>query len=180
MTDQKSTNGSRPEEGPGGSDFSKQRGIRHGNAGFSLRSPEPEQRDLYIISGIQTMAISRKRKQPSAGSDQDQEKDHPEDGRPSKKTVTSKYNIQSSEGLPFPKIRPVPVISIILYFGKQEQTVQALLDTGSTVPLLSLAIVEQQQIPIAERETKRTIQDYAGQEVSGVGEFFTSLLLLQH
>ena len=126
------------------------------------------------------MAISRKRKQPSAGSDQDQEMDHPEDGRPSKKTATSKYNIQFSEGLPFPKSGPVPEITIILYFGDQEQTVRALLNTGSTVPLLSLAMVDLYQIPIAERETKRTIQDYAGQEVLGAGEFFTSSLLLQH
>ena len=126
------------------------------------------------------MAISRKRKQPSAESNQDQEEGHPEDGRPSKKTATSKYNIQSSEGLPFPKSGPVPVIVMILYFGEQERTVRALLDTGSTVPLLSLSMVERHQIPIAERETKRTIQDYAGQEVPEAGEFFASPLLLQH
>ena len=126
------------------------------------------------------MAISRKRKQPSAESGQDQEKSHQEDGRPSKKTATSKYNIQSPKGLPFPKSGPVPVVVMILYFGEQEQTVQAPLDTSSTVLLLSLAMVERHQIPIAERETKRTIQDYAGLEVPGAGEFFTSPLLLQH
>ena len=69
---------------------------------------------------------------------------------------------------------------MILYFGEQEQTVRALLDTGSTIPLQSLSMVEKHQIPIAERETKRTIQDYAGQEVPGAREFFTSPLLLQH
>ena len=175
-------NGSHPEEGLGGRDLSQRRGIRHRNAGFSLGSPESEQSDLYLTSGLQTMAISRKRKQPSAGSDLDQEESHQEDGRPSKKTVTSKYNIQSSKELPFPKSGPVPVVLVvmILYFGEQEQTVRALLDTGSTVPLLSLAMVEQHEIPIAERETKRTIQDYARQEVPGVGEFFTSPILLQH
>ena len=126
------------------------------------------------------MAISRKRKQPSAGSDPDLEEGHHEDGRPSKKTATSKYNIQSAEGLPLPTCGPVPVIVMILYFGEQEQTVRALLDTGSTVPLLSLSMVEQHQISLAERETNRTIQDYTGQEVPGAGEFFTSPLLLQH
>ena len=126
------------------------------------------------------MANSRKRKQPSAESDQDQEEGHPVDGRPSKKTATRKYNIQSSEGLPFPKSGPVPVIVMILYCGEQEQTVRALLDTGSTVLLLSLSKVECHQILIAERETKRIIQDYMGQEVPGAGEFFTSPLLLQH
>ena len=135
---------------------------------------------MYITSGLQTMAISRKRKQPSAGSNQDQETEYQEDGRPSKKTATSKYNIQSAEGLPFPKSGPVPVIVMILYFGEQEQTVRALLDTGSTVLLLSLSMVEKHHIPIAERENKRTIQDYAGQDVLGAGEFFTSPLLLCH
>ena len=88
------------------------------------------------------MAISRKRKQPSAGSNLDQDESQDEDGRPSKKTATSKYNIHSSKGLLLPKSGPVPVIVMILYFGEQEQTVRALLDTGSTVPLLSLAMVE--------------------------------------
>ena len=126
------------------------------------------------------MAISKKRNQPSTGSDQDQGMSHHKDGCLSKKTVTSKYNIQSSEGLPFPKSGPVPVIVMILYFGEQKQTVQVLLDTGSTIPLLSLSMVEQHQIPIAKRENKRTIywQDYAGQDVPGAGEFFTLPLLL--
>ena len=121
------------------------------------------------------MAISRKR--PSAGS---LTEDHHKDSRPSKKTATSKYNVQSSEGLPFPKSGPVPVVSMILYFGEQEEAARALLDTGSTVPILSLSFIEKYQVPIAERATKRTIQDYAGQEVSGAGEYFTSPLLLQH
>ena len=121
------------------------------------------------------MAISRKR--PSAESPTES---HHEDSYPSKKTATSKYNVQSSEGLPFPKSGPVPVVAMILYFGEQEETVRAVLDTGSTVPILSLGFVGKHQVPIAERATKRSIQDYAGQEVSGAGEYFTSPLLLQH
>ena len=62
------------------------------------------------------MALSRK--QPSAGSSLE---DHHEDSRPSKKTATSKYNVQSSEGLPFPKSGPVPVVAMILCFGEQEE-----------------------------------------------------------
>ena len=121
------------------------------------------------------MAISRKR--PSAGSPKE---NHHKDSRPSKKRATSKYNVQSSEGLPFLKTSPVPMVAMILYFGKQEKTVRALHNTGSTVPILSLGFVEKHQVPIAERATKRTIQDYAGQEVSGAGEYFTTPLLLQH
>ena len=173
-------NGSHPEKGLGGRDLGQRKGFRHRNAGFSLESPRPEQSDLYITSGLQMMAIMRKRKQPSAGRELDQVGNHPEDSRPSKKTATSKYNLQSAGGLPFPKSGPVPVVVMILYFGEQEETVRALLDTGSTVPRLSLSLVEQKQITVAERESRRTIQDYAGQEVEGAGELFTSPLLLQH
>ena len=121
------------------------------------------------------MAITRKR--PSAGS---LTEDHHEDSRPSEKIATSKYNVQSSEGLPFPKSGPVPVVTMILYFGKLEETVRAILNTGSTVPILPLSFVEKHQVPVAERTTKRTIQDYAELEVSGAGEYFTSPLLVQH
>ena len=121
------------------------------------------------------MALSRKR--PSAGSLT--ENVH-EDSHPSKKTETSKYNVQSSEGLPFTKSGPVPVIAVILYFREQEKTVRALLDTDTTVPLLSLGFVEKHQTFIAKRPTKRTIHDSAARQVPGAGEFFTSQLLLQH
>ena len=84
------------------------------------------------------MAISRMR--PSTGIPTE---DHHEDSRPSKKTATSKYNVQSSEGLPFPKSGPVPVVAMILYFGEQEETVRALLNPGSTIPILSLGVVEE-------------------------------------
>ena len=69
---------------------------------------------------------------------------------------------------------------MILYFVEQEETVRALLDTDSTVTLQSLSLVEKHQTPLAKRPTKRTIQDYSGQEVTGAGGFFTSPLLLQH
>ena len=100
------------------------------------------------------MALSRKR--PSTGKLTENDD---EDSRPSKKTATSKYNVQSSEGLPFPKSGPIPVVAMILYFGKQEETVRALLDTGSIVPLLSLGFIKKHQTPITEGPTKRTIQD---------------------
>ena len=178
LTHKEGTNGSHPEKGLGGRDLGQRKGIRHRNDGCSLELYGPEQSDLYITSGVQTMAITRKRKQPSAGSEPDQEMSHQEDSRPSKKTATSKYNVQSAEGLPSPKSGPVPVVVMNLYFCEQEETVRALLNTGSTVLLLSLSRVEQKPIPVTEGESKRTIQDYAGQEVPGAGELFTSPLLL--
>ena len=91
---QKSMNGSCPEEGLGSRVLSKRRGIRHRDAGFSLQSPQPEECDLYITSGIQTMALSRKR--PSAGSLM--ENDH-EDSRPSKETATSTMSNHPKDSL---------------------------------------------------------------------------------
>ena len=61
-TREKGTNGSLPEKGLGGRDLGQRKGFRHRNAGFSLKSPGPEQSDLYITSGLQTMAITRKRR----------------------------------------------------------------------------------------------------------------------
>ena len=98
---------------------------------------------------MQTMALKTKRKRPSARSAPIQTGDHHEDSRPSKKTATSKYNVQSSKELPFTKSGPIPVVEMILYFGEQEETVRALLNTGSTVPLLSLSFAEKHQIPLA-------------------------------
>ena len=125
------------------------------------------------------MAITRKRKEPSAGTNQSRE-GHQEDVSPSKKTATKKFNVKSSEQLPLPNRGPILVITMIIYFREQEQSIRVLLDTGSTVPILSAQFTLEQQVPVAEREIKRTIQDYAGQDVEGAGALFTAPLLLQH
>ena len=69
---------------------------------------------------------------------------------------------------------------MIIHFKEQEQSIRVLQDTGSTVPILSAQFTLEQQVPVAEREIKRTIQNYAGQDVEGAGALFTSPLLLQH
>ena len=123
------------------------------------------------------MAITRKQKEPSAGTNPTKI-DHQEDGRPSKKTATKTYNVKSSKRLPLPKSGPIPVVIMILHFREQEQSICVLLDTGSTVPILSAQFTLEQQVPVAEREKRRTIQDYPGQDVEGAGALFTSRLLL--
>ena len=134
--------------------------------------------DLYITTGLQTMAITKKRSRSSAEED-DSGDSQEEDGGSSKKTPSHHFNVKSSESLPLPS-RPVPVITMIVHLGEKEELVRILLDTGSTVPLLSRAFIETKQIPVAKRTNIRPIQDYAGQEVEGAGQFYTAPLILQH
>ena len=54
---------------------------------------------------------------------------------------------------------------MIVHLGEREEVVRTLLDTGSTVPLLSRTFTQTKMIPVAERLSIRPIQDYAGQEV---------------
>src|SRR6266576_7244316 len=47
-------------------------------------------------------------------------------------------NIISSENLPLPKSGKVPTLTMILYFKNTQEAVTVLLDTGSTVPQISI------------------------------------------
>ena len=125
------------------------------------------------------MAITRKQKEPSAGTNESRNNHHME-GSSSKKIATKKYNVQSSEPTPLPKCSPVPVITMIIHFREQEQSSRVLLNTGSTVSFLSAQFTLEQSVPVAERYTKRMMQENARQDVNGAGALFTAPLLLQH
>ena len=68
----------------------------------------------------------------------------------------------------------------IVHLGEREEILRILLDTGSTVPLLSQTLAQAKQIPGAQRLTIGPIQDYAGQEVEEAGRFYTALLISYH
>ena len=125
------------------------------------------------------MAITRKRSRSSAEEDESSESQD-EEGGPSKKTASKHFNVKSTESLPLPRSGPVPVVTMIVHLGEKEEVLRILLDTGSTVPLLSRKFTQDRQIPVAERPSIRPIQDYAGQEVEGAGQFYTAPLILQH
>ena len=125
------------------------------------------------------MAITRKRKEPSAGTD-DSSDDDQEDSGPSKKTATKNFNIKSSKCIPLPRSGSVPVVTMITRLGEREEVTRVLLNTGSTVPLLSQSYVQNKRITVAKRPKARPIQDYAGQEVEGAGTHYTAPLILQH
>ena len=74
---------------------------------------------------------------------------------------------------------------MILHWGlgtnnENEAAIRILLDTGSTVPLLSLAWVASTSIQVVKRATTKRIENFAGDAVPGAGEYYTSPLLLQH
>ena len=69
---------------------------------------------------------------------------------------------------------------MVVHLGEKEEVLRILLDTGSTVPLLSRKFTQNRQIPVAEQPSIRPIQNYTGQEVEGAGQFYTAPLILQH
>ena len=177
QTEKGHENSSHPEEGLGGRVRLGKPGHRH--ARFSLGSPLPVGSDLYITTGLQTLAITKKRSRSSAEEESSSDCQD-EDGGASKKTASTHFNVTSSEPLPLPRSGPVPVVTMIVHLGEREEVFRILRDTGSTVPLLSRTCTQTKQIPVAERPTIRLIQNYAGQEVEGAVQFYSAPLILQH
>ena len=106
-----------------------------------------------------------------------------EDSRPSKNTSAKKQklNFIPAEGLPLPKTGTIPLVNMILYWGENEaEVIRVLLDTRASVAILSERITKIYRIPVANHPNIRQIQDYAGQNLPGAGEHFTSPLLIHH
>ena len=82
-------------------------------------------------------------------------------------------------GPPLPRTGPVPVVDIILHWGEDEALVKVLLDSGSTIPLLSLKLAESLSIPLAGRAQARRVDNFAGQAVLGAGKYYSYPLTLQ-
>ena len=119
------------------------------------------------------MAIKRKGKEPSAGTDESEDH-HQEDGGPSEKRATQFLNVKSPKNLTLPRSGSVLVVTMIVRLEEREETARILLDTGSTVPLLSQNYAKAKRITLAKQQMARPIQDYAGEEVEGAGLFYTA------
>ena len=87
---------------------------------------------MYITTGLQTMAITKKRSRSSA-KENDSDDGQDEDAGPSKKTASKFYKVKSSESLPLPRIEADPVVTMIVNLGQKEEIQRIHLDTGSTV-----------------------------------------------
>ena len=136
----------------------------NGRSGFSLRPTSPAEEGQAICAGIS----NQKRSAQEAWGLED--------------IIVSrakKLNIVANKNLPLPKIVKIPVLNMKLHYNNLEKIARVLLDSGSSVPILSDTWAIRNQTPVAERENKRPIRDYAGHEVPGSGQFFTSPLPLQ-
>ena len=125
------------------------------------------------------MAITKNRSQSSAEEDTSSD-NQDEDGGPLKKTASEHFNVKSPVSLPLPRTGLLPVVTMIVNLGQKEVILRTLLDTGSTVPLLSRKFTQLRKVPVGEPPSIRTIQEYAGQDVEGAGQFYTAPLILQH
>ena len=105
--------------------------------------------DQYITTGIQSMAITWKQKEPSTGT-YESDDDHYEDYGPSKKTATTFQNVKSPESILLPRSGSVPVVTMVVHLGEREEVARILLDTGSTVPLLSRSYVPKKRVTVDE------------------------------
>ena len=86
-------------------------------------------------------------------------------------------------GPPRSKAGCVPVVKMLIHWGADNEhsgVIRVLLDTGSTIPLLSLKWAGPLTMPIARRATPKRVEDFAGNPVPGAGEYFTYPLLVQH
>ena len=103
----------------------------------------------------------------------------PDDGHVIQRAKT----YSSGAGPPPPRAGSVPVVEMLIHWGandEQSEVIRVLLDSGSTIPLLSLTWVKPLTMPIAHRKHPKRVEDFAGNAVQGAGEYYTFPLFLQH
>ena len=75
--------------------------------------------------------------------------------------------------------RPIIKMNIVLE-NSPKIPIRVLLDSGSTVPVLSDSLVSRFAIPKAAREIALAVRDFSGNFVEGAGKFYTYPILLNH
>src|SRR6266576_3596405 len=83
------------------------------------------------------------------------------------------------EGPPLPKAGRVPIVEMILHWDNNQAVIRTLLDTGSTIPLLSTTWAELLPVPVAGRSEAQRVNDFAGEAVDGAGKYYTFPMTLQ-
>lgn len=67
-----------------------------------------------------------------------------------------------------------------LLYNDQEHPVRVLLDTGSSVPVMSLPKARQWKLPIIKRSYRRTMVAFDASETTDGGRYYTESLVLRH
>jgi len=69
---------------------------------------------------------------------------------------------------------------MLLHLGGKKTLVQALLDTGCSIALISKETVERLGLEKLKHKQTRGIESYTGENVKGAGQFYTKPMTLQH
>lgn len=77
-----------------------------------------------------------------------------------------------------PKDGCVPVVHMVLHSGSHQALARAHMDSGDTIPLMSLAWAKPLIIPIAGRRHIKRVEDFSGADVPGVGKYYTYPIIL--
>jgi len=67
-----------------------------------------------------------------------------------------------------------------LHMGEKNHQIRILLDTGCSIALLNQQTVEKLGIKKKAHRQPHSIENYTGESVKGVGQFYTEPMLLQH
>ena len=81
------------------------------------------------------------------------------------------------QGPPPPRAGCVPIVIMILHWGPNNEhsaPVRTLLDTGSSIPLLSITWAQPLDVPMVRRPQVKKVKDFAGEAVRGAGEFYVA------
>ena len=83
-----------------------------------------------------------------------------------------------------PEAGRLPILEMYIRWGpgdaQKEYTVRVLLDSGASVPLLDKSWAEASGVPLVARQAPKPIEDFAGNEVPGAGQYYTARLELQY
>ena len=69
---------------------------------------------------------------------------------------------------------------MVIHPSQIQLLVTALLDTGCSVPLISIQMARRLQLKLLKHKKQRLIENFTDQAVEGAGEFYTDRLVLQH
>jgi len=73
-----------------------------------------------------------------------------------------------------------PIISMMLRWNESQHPVKVLLDTGCSVTLINQQTIERLGIRTKTHKNPRTIENFTGEVVGGVGQSYTRIMRLQH
>lgn len=147
---------------------------RHICAGTNLKRKSAGLRKTISSDNYTTGLVGNNFECKTVNLDADQGEDH---------VIKRAKTYPKGLGPPLPEAGSVPVVEMLIYWGtnnEQSEVIRVLLDSGSTIPLLSLSWAKPLTMPIARRRFPKRVENFAGQPVKGAGEYYTPPLLLRH